>query len=30
MSFMRTSYDSYHFNRDRIARIVTTVESGGM
>ncbi len=27
--FYETSYDSYHFNRDRIARIVTTVESGG-
>jgi putative ABC transport system permease protein len=27
--FYETSYDSYHVNRDRIARIVTTVESGG-
>ena len=27
--FYETSYDSYHVKRDRIARIVTTVESGG-
>ena len=27
--FYETSYDSYHVNRDRVARIVTTVESGG-
>ena len=27
--FYETSYDDYHINQDRIARIVTTTESGG-